>query len=146
MSPLYRRFTRIIGSPILWLPTRAFINDEAKWELVYFARQFLPESTVGDTSFFPASHRDTCVDDFSCHCIVRHSVLYSDMQESQLRRGLTYLAGDRDTRNDARGVELITATATNGFAPAQNELGLLYMSDGMFAIGAMAAYLELNGL
>jgi len=52
MNPLYRRLTWIIGSPILWLPTRTFVNYEAKWELRDFARRFVPQSTDGDTSFF----------------------------------------------------------------------------------------------
>jgi TPR repeat protein len=124
MSPLYRRLTSIIGSPILWLPTRTFVNDEAKWELRDFARQFVPQSTEGDTSFFRVHIATLMV------MILVVAALFAaqgfNIQEAQYRRGLRYLSGDGVIRDDARGVHWITTAATHGYAPAQYELGVLY--------------------
>jgi TPR repeat protein len=141
-SPLYHRFRWIIGSPILWLPTRTFISDEAKWDLRDFAHRFVVKSTNGDISFFRLHIATLVVMIVVTIASFGIPSCTLKMQESQLRRGLKYLAGDGVIRDDARGVELITVAATHDFVPAQYELGLLYMqgSHGVSKGGSRAEY------
>jgi TPR repeat protein len=125
MNPLYRRLTSVIGSPIVWLPTRSFVSYEEKWELRDFARQFVPQSTDRDTSFFRL-HIATFV--VMILVVVSSFAVpsWSTIHEAQYRKGLRYLAGEDVIRDDARGVSWITTAAQGGVAPAQYELGMLY--------------------
>jgi len=101
--------------------------DQAAWELRDFAHRFVPERPLVDTSFFRL-HIATLVVMMIVTIASFGIPSYTlKVHESQLRRGLKYLAGDGVTPDDARGVELITVAATHDFAPAQYELGLLYM-------------------
>jgi len=124
-NALHRHLTWMMGSPILWLPTRAFANYEAKWELRDFAHQFVPQSTNGDTSFF-RRHVATLLVMILVVIAYFAAPSWLQIHEAQYRKGLRYLAGDGVIRDDARGVALISSAARFGFGPAQNELGVLY--------------------
>jgi TPR repeat protein len=101
------------------------VNDEAKWKFRDFARQFVPQSTDGDTSFFRV-HIATLLVMILIVTLSFSFPSWSEVHGAQYRRGIRYLSGDGVVRDDARGVDLITTAARFGFAPAQNELGLLY--------------------
>jgi hypothetical protein len=124
-NALYRHLGWMIGSPIFWLPTRAFVNYEAKWELRDFAHQFVPQSTDGDESFF-RRHVATFLVMILGVIAGFAAPSSSQIEEAKYRKGLRYLDGDGVIRDDARGVALISTGARFGFGPAQNELGMLY--------------------
>jgi len=126
MNPLYRRLTSIIGSPILWLPTRTFVNYEAKWELRDFARQFVPQRTDGDTSFFRVHIATLAVIALLVTTTIGAPVVMSTMREAQYRKGVKYLTGDGVVQDDVQGAMWITKAA-KGLPLAQYELGLLYL-------------------
>ena len=129
MNPLYRHFTWMIGSPILWLPTRTFVNYAAKWELRDFARRFVAKSADSDTSYFRLHIATLLVMVLIAIASFGIPSCVSKLHESQLRRGLRYLAGDGVVRNDTKGVELISSAARFRFDPAQYELSVLYTKD-----------------
>jgi hypothetical protein len=138
-NPLYRRLTWIIGSPILWLPTRAFVNYEAKWELRDFAHQFVPQRTEGDTSFFRIHIATLAVIVLLVTTTIATPVVMSTIREAQYRKGVKYLTGDGVVRDDVQGAIWITKAA-KGLPLAQYELGLLYLQgQGVLKDGQTAA-------
>lgn len=126
MNPWYRRLRWMIGSPILWLPTRIFANYEAKWELRDFAHQFVPQSANCDTSFSRTHIATFAVLALLVTTTVGTPIVMSAIREAQYRRGVKYLTGDGVIRDDVQGAIWITKAA-KGLPLAQYELGLLYL-------------------
>jgi TPR repeat protein len=142
IHPWQRRLARIVGDPIVWLPTRAFVNDEAKSALFEFASRFAnPRGSGLDPSFF-RRHVATLL--VMILVITASFVVPSESQiyEARYTKGIRYLNGDGVIRDDAKGVALITYAAGRDFAPAQDTLGLLYAegSHGVSKTPASAQY------
>jgi Sel1 repeat-containing protein len=126
MDSLYRHLTWMIGSPILWLPTRTFVGYEAKWEFRDFAHQFVPESTNGDTSFFRIHIATLAVIALLVTTIIGTPAVISTIRETEYRKGVKYLTGDGVAQDDVQGAIWI-AKAAKGLPLAQYELGVLYL-------------------
>jgi hypothetical protein len=127
LDPWYRRLTWIIGTPIIWLPTRAFANYDAKSDLFQFACQFATPSDGGDIAFFRTHIATLAVIALVVTATYATPPLMSKISEIQYQMGVMYLNGDRLHRDEVQGVNFITKAANRGFVPAQSELGSLYL-------------------